>query len=241
MAKKRFRELILDIIFPPRCLICGEVVEIGKGICDGCLNQLYRGLHKFPLCEICGKTEESCVCGGDMVFERCVSAFCYDDTSSPMMIELKNRHIPEVESRVAMLMKRALFDAGISPEEIDCVTEVPMSAGRIASGRVNCSAEIARLLGKTLGIPHRKPPFIQNDDYLPQHSLNSHERAENVRRGYSASVGGKISGTVLLIDDIMTTGSTLKRCSELLIECGAERVICLTAATTLKKPFPHGK
>lgn len=237
MAKKRLRELILDIIFPPRCPVCGEVIEIGKGICSGCLNKLYRALHKFPLCDICGKTEESCVCGErELVFERCVSAFCYDDTTSEMMIELKNYLSPDVTKKVVILMKKALLESGIAAKEIDYVTEVPMSEGRIAGGRVNCSREMALVLSKMLGIAHREPPFIQNDDYLPQHTLGSAERAKNADSGYSRREGGRIDGTVLLIDDIMTTGSTLRRCSELLIECGADRVICLTAATTLKKP-----
>lgn len=237
MAKRRFGELVLDIIFPPRCPVCGEVVAIGAGVCADCSGRLYHALHKLSLCDICGKTEESCICNEkELIFERCVSAFCYDEAASPMMIELKNRLMPDVTEKVALLMKKALTESGITANEIDCITEVPMSEERIAAGRVNCSREMALVLSRMLGIPHREPPFIQNDDYRPQHSLSSAERAENADRGYSPLKGGRIDKTVLLIDDIMTTGSTLRRCSELLIECGADRVICLTAATTLKKP-----
>ena len=235
MEKKRLASFVLDILFPPRCPICHEVTEIGSGICDDCAELIYRRLREQERCSVCGKPIDSCVCEGDMVFERCVSAFCYDDETSQMIIELKNHRLPDVALKIARMMRKALKEAGITAKRIDCVTEIPMSEERIAKGRVNFSRELALILSEMLKIEHREPPFVQNESYLPQHSLNFKERAENANSGYSAKEDGKIGGTVLLIDDIVTTGATLKRCSELLIECGAEKVICLTAATTPKK------
>ncbi|MBP1556554.1 MAG: ComF family protein, partial [Oscillospiraceae bacterium] len=202
---------------------------------DECAERIYGKLRERERCSVCGKPIDSCVCEGDMVFERCVSAFCYDNETSPMIIELKNHCSPDVTFKIACMMRKALREAGIMAKRIDCVTEIPMSEERIAKGRVNFSRELALILSEMLKIEHREPPFVQNESYLPQHSLNFKERAENANSGYSVKEGGKIDGTVLLIDDIVTTGATLKRCSELLIECGAEKVICLTAATTLKK------
>lgn len=235
MGKKRLASLIMDILFPPRCPVCHEVTEIGSGICDECSGLIYRKLRERERCSVCGKPMDSCICEGDMVFESCVSAFCYDDETSPMVIKLKNHRSPDVTLKIARMMRKALREAGITAKQIDCVTEIPMSEERIAKGRVNFSRELALVLSEMLKIKHCEPPFIQNESYLPQHSLNFRERAENANSGYSAKEGGKIGGTVLLIDDIVTTGATLKRCSELLIECGAEKVICLTAATTPKK------
>ena len=235
MLNNRFARLVLDMIFPPRCPVCHEVTEIGGGICDDCAERIYHGLREQERCCVCGKPLDSCVCEGDMVFERCVSAFCYDEETSPMVIELKNHRSPDITIKIAQMMRKALREAGITAKHIDCITEIPMSEERIAKGRVNFSRELALALSDMLIIEHREPPFVQNESYLPQHSLNINERAQNANNGYSAKEDGKIDGTVLLIDDIVTTGATLKRCSKLLIECGAEKVICLTAATTLKK------
>lgn len=235
MVKKGIKELLLDILFPPRCPVCHEVTEIGSGICDECAERIYHKLRERERCSVCGKPIDSCVCDGDMAFERCVSAFCYDDDTSLLMIELKNHLSPDITDKIARMMRKALKDANISRKEINFVTEIPMSDKRIAEGRINFARELAVVLSETLKTEHIEPPFVQNESYLPQHSLNFRERAENANSGYSVKEGGKISGTVLLIDDIVTTGATLKRCSELLKECGAERVICLTAATTPKK------
>lgn len=232
-GKGGFLKLAADLIFPPRCPVCGEVVPIGDGICTECRDKLLRSLAGEKLCRVCGKPKKSCICREITPrFESCVSAFTYDDSTSAMMIELKNRSSQEVTAAIAEAMAAAFKRAGFSAGDFAFITEVPMNRQRAAQGRVNHAHQLALELSEILRITYCPPPIEQSIDYLPQHLLNRGERSQNAQKGYSAKEGIRLSGSALLIDDIVTTGATLERCTEILLQCGADRVVCLTAATT---------
>ncbi|MEG1773771.1 MAG: double zinc ribbon domain-containing protein, partial [Oscillospiraceae bacterium] len=222
----------LELFFPPRCLVCGEVIERKRAVCDRCA----AGLVPEPslsLCPICGKPPESCVCGGErFAFVRCVSAFAYGPRVAGLIESLKRDPggpaVSFLAPRMADVLQTALPDAAF-----DRITWVPMPAAEQARRGHNQAESLARALVPLLGTPCCEPPLLRREQSAVQHELSRIERAKNARLSYMRTPGKAISGVVLLSDDVATTCSTLDRCAALLRECGACQVFCLTAATTL--------
>lgn len=116
----------------------------------------------------------------------------------------------------------------------DGIVPVPMHWTKRMLRGYNQAEVIAKGISDATGIPVMKKCIIKKYSRTAQHKLNAKERAENV---YSFIPAGRdLEGMRLIIcDDILTTGSTINRCAEILKECGAEAVYAAAAATTRRK------
>lgn len=223
-------KLLVDLFFPPRCVFCGEVIERGKIVCDKCPPALNRLCGE--LCFFCGKYKNDCVCSPEpFSFERCISPFAYDGRVQHGIIELKrSKSTPATEFFAAEMSKRIREEfAGIEFTYVSYVPSAPDS-----SRGFNQAELLAQAVSHETGIPFLKSPVKKLPGAKTQHMLNSSERHVNARESY-VSGGGTAQGAVLLIDDVMTTGSTLDRCAHLLKQAGAESVYCVAAAATLRR------
>ena len=114
------------------------------------------------------------------------------------------------------------------PGPFDGIAYVPLSGKSRRARGYDQSRLLARRLGKALGIPVVKA-LRKCRDTQTQHQLSREERAENVRGAYSC--GMDLSGrSLLLVDDIVTTGSTLRECAAALYDSGAQSVCGICAA-----------
>ena len=110
----------------------------------------------------------------------------------------------------------------------DIIIEVPISRERFRERGYNQSAIIARRVSKITGIIYGKDVLIKTKNNLRQSELSIQERKENVKDVYSIKNIELIKGkSVILIDDILTTGATLNECAKVLKENGAKEVIAL--------------
>ena len=116
------------------------------------------------------------------------------------------------------------------PQGFDGVAWVPMSPEKLRARGYNQSELLARYLARELGLPPL-PLLRQTRQTQPQHSLSRPQRADNVRNAYAASQEAR-GRRVLLVDDIVTTGATLRACAQALYQAGAQDVACLCAANT---------
>ncbi len=232
MLKKLLRYLT-DLIFPPRCAVCGDVTPIGTEICSDCFDPLSVELDNYQLCSRCGKPLQSCVCRNLASFVKCISVFEYCDKTRRLFEKLKTDRDSSAAAQLAEMMAKRFYKSDLNGITFDFITSVPQSADKTAAKHFDHARRLAEQLSIRLDIPYVKAPIEQNSGYTAQHSLSSGERIRNAYAGYTLSCGKGISGRVLLVDDIITTGATLDRCAELLLLSGAEQVFCITAATTL--------
>lgn len=120
---------------------------------------------------------------------------------------------------------------------LDAIVPVPLGAKRLRERGYNQTALIARPLALALGLHYQPAALRRTRETRSQVGLSAPERRENVRNAFSAEpqlVRGK---TILVLDDVATTGSTLSSCAEALLSAGAKDVFALTVARALAR---HG-
>ena len=119
--------------------------------------------------------------------------------------------------------------------KIDCIVPVPMTKSKLRKRGYNQAEVLADALSERLNAPVENDVIVKKISFREQHKLTADKRQKNADRIYyrtdSEAVRNK---TVLLCDDVMTTGSTINKCTKILLEMGAEAVIIAAAATTKK-------
>jgi ComF family protein len=183
-------------------------------------------------CERCGKKKIDCICRfAEFSFSGIISVFTYNEQSKRIIHTLKYEPKSPVSSFLASLMADVLKKKAIC-QQFDFITEVPMSKEETLRRGHNQSQTLARKIGLLADIPYLESPIVRLTDTMPQHTLSAAKRYENVKNAYALGSNSSIKGNILLVDDVVTTGATLHRCSALLRACGANDVFCLTASTT---------
>lgn len=230
----KLKKLILDLLFPPRCAVCEEVVPIGTALCSECTERLRQRFADIKLCSRCGKTAKSCVCGYGLCFKGCVTVFEYSrDTTDKLFKVLKTDAESKISDKLAELMAEKFAQSDLSKLKFDFITNVPASSKTLEQKGFDHAALLAQKLSAIVGIPYCVPPIIRKDDSEIQHKLKGSQRRQNAEKSYCAKNDDSIYGRVLLVDDIITTGATLNICGKLLLSLGAKEIYCITAATTL--------
>lgn len=233
----------IDIILPPRCIVSGEIVS-AQGMLSPAAWQELRFISA-PFCALCGMPFEfdsavgvedgahCAVCLDDPPpFARARAALVYDDSSRGIILKFKHAdHLHAVPTLVPMMMRMAadmIVDA-------DLIVPVPLHRWRLLRRRYNQAALLAIGLARTAEKRCLPDALIRTRSTPPQGHRRAKDRAANVRRAFAVNPRHDMRGLkVLLIDDVYTTGSTLRECTKTLLDAGAMRVDVLTIARVLK-------
>lgn len=228
-------------IFAPanyKCINCGRDVFDDKGFCQDCVQLL--PFNNGKTCPRCGVgidgAETYCGhCSFDKVyFDKAYSAFHYDGIITKAIVQMKFNNL----GSFATVLASHLVDLAQKHDlHFDVVTFAPMSEKSKRARRYNQAELLARAFCEKLQIAEPIQAIIKTKETAPQEKLNRTERKQNLVGAYkiNADVLGK---TVLVIDDVKTTGSTLNECAKVLKRAGAVTVICLTVASRKEKiPF----
>ena len=229
----QLKDAALDRIFPRRCPLCGSALLPNARVCADCSDGLE--FIKPPICLHCGRPVFDCACGSEpYVFDRCVSPFVYTKSIRRGMHRFKFNNAPTVASFFARYMA-ATVRQEYSREYIDIVTCVPMHSNDLRQRGYNQALLLARETGALLDLPVYNNLLRKTVQNSVQHSLTRMERQSNVSGVYCFSpTATPLNGrTVLLCDDVITTGSTLNECAAVLRDAGAGRVLCVTAAAVV--------
>lgn len=192
-------------------------------------------MHRIEgeLCQYCGREILHCNCRrSENGFCRNVSAFRYDGSAAQIVKRFKMGKIPQISVYISNEMSM-LIEREYGTVEFDCVTFVPMT--RIKEMRLgfNHAKLIAKRVSDNLHLP-MSSLLKRSFGIHSQKSLNSVNRYKNVRGKFH--VVKNVQGmTVLLIDDVITTGATLSECAFQLKSAGAAAVFSATFASTYKK------
>lgn len=226
---------VFDMIFPPVCVLCGDLAAgPDTGVCARCDAALPR-IHP-PYCRICGAPFESGL----------ASRACLDCMSDPPPFALARAPLRyEGEARRAILafkfrlgvhrargfadLLASVVSMGVAWSDYDVAAPVPLHPRRLRERGYNPPLLIARRLLRQTPIALRPELMLRVRDTPPQRGLSRAGRRDNVRGAFAVREG--VAGLrVLLIDDVLTTGATAAECARVLLRGGAARVGVATLA-----------
>lgn len=209
-------DFLLDLLYPPKCPFCGALLEKGDLLCPDCQRDLPwlmgpAGERKVELT------------GG------CVSALRYEGEVRKSIHGYKFGGRSARSTAFGTLLAQAITDHGLTA---DLVTWPSLSKRRLRRRGYDQSELLAREVGKALGLPVVRT--LEKAHRPAQSGIGGEaERKANLLGAYTAVNTGEYRGrTVLLVDDIVTTGATLTECAKTLRLAGAEKVVCATLAKT---------
>ncbi len=219
----------LDLLFPPRCAGCGTV---GTDLCDICRSR-FRPVSA-PYCRRCGQPLVSgslcapCARGKFTHLDLARAAAVYTSPLRDVLHEFKYRGNTRLAQPLGDYMARRVRKEVL---QVDALVPVPLHRTRLQQRGYNQAALLARTLGGILHVPVRPEWLSRVRATPPQVTLSLRERLENMRGAFQCETASAVRGkSVLVIDDVMTTGSTLEACAAALKEAGAARVWGYTLA-----------
>ena len=227
----RIASAALDLLFPLSCLGCQRE---GAFICPDCVPKLKR--LERPYCQRCAQPGPGATC------RRCLDEpLAVDSIRAPYLFEgaireavhrLKYRRQRSAAAPLAQLMAEPLLVNGapVDLAPVDLVAPVPLHPARLRHRGYNQSFLLARETGRILGIPVQDGLLYRVKNSPPQVEARSREqRKDNVADSFECR-GPVQDRSVLLIDDVATTGSTLAECAAVLKSNGAKAVHALVLA-----------
>lgn len=227
---EKWVNMFLDLIFPRRCPVCDEIVlPKGRLICQGCLEQLE--LVAEPVCKKCGKE-----------ITTAEAEYCYDCARTPHSFEhgwaLAN-YTPLMKASIARFKYHNRREYAVWYGEallrrygrqiLRCHPQlwipVPVHPQKRRKRGFNQAEVLAGALSRCTGIPVRTGALVRKKVTAPQKELTPKERLKNLEQAFLADPD-KLKGirSVILVDDIYTTGSTIEACTRALKKTGVERV-----------------
>ena len=207
-----------SILFPERCPYCRDVVRPCEIYCEECKVKMPEHTYKKKI---------------RGVYEA-LSIAPYDDIFADAILRLKAQKREQYAYQLAKFMAQKLREEfGIL--NFDIITFVPLHPQDHEKRGFNQCELLAINMSKELNIPC-EALIKKTRKNKPQHNLPASERQKNVEGVFRPVDKNRIkSKRILLIDDIVTTGSTLGECAKILEENGALEIYCMTFATSLLK------
>jgi ComF family protein len=219
----RFARLAVEIVFPPRCAVCGRR---GWWVCDECTPNCAAIVD--PTCDRCGIPKDTpCRCSElSPALDRVRSAVWYEQWPRNAIVAFKyegeSARAPHLANLIAPNLTAFPSDSLLVP--------VPLHPTRERRRGYNQATLLARELSKSSGLAVA-PALLRAVETRQQVGLSAAERAVNVRGAFTRSRGNDLAGQAcILIDDVTTTGATLGACAEVLKGAGAGFVGALTVA-----------
>jgi ComF family protein len=232
---KQFSATLLEFFLPRLCLFCGVAVgeKAAIAVCPACEARIKW--VESPLCTCCGKVFEERegpdrVCGECQTdsppFARARAAALYDGPVATAITRFKFSRQMAFLPVMQHWLKRPLCLELVAAA--DLLAPVPLHPKRIKNRGFNQALLLARAFP---GVPVAREAVVRTRHTAPQVGLNPKERKDNVKGAFAVPDPELVKGkSVLLIDDLFTTGSTVKECARVLRRAGARRVEVLTVS-----------
>lgn len=231
----------MDTIFPPRCFSCNGLTGGMGGLCAAC----WEGVTfiSAPFCARCGvpfahemgSAEAECMpcLTHSPPYAKARAVFAYDDGSRRLITRYKYNDSTHGTPMYAAWLARAGAEL---LAEADVILPVPLHRWRLVARRYNQSALLVQGLAQVTGKPALMDGLARTRHTAQQVGLTREQRRQNVEDAFSVPSrhAAKLQGkTVLLVDDVLTTGATIESCACALLEAGVAQVHVLTLGRTV--------
>jgi ComF family protein len=207
-------EAILELFYPRKCVFCEKLLMRNElDLCIDCRRDTEKVL--YPLIK-------------SKSFECCHSVYYYKDKVASAVKKLKFAGKISHADSFGRLLAMKLLTANVTA---DLITWVPISAKRKKQRGYDQGEELAKAVGRELGIPVEG--LLQKVRHTPPQARvkDAAARKINIANAYAVADNVKIQGKrILLLDDVITSGATLSECSKVLRSAGAKSIVCGTFA-----------
>ncbi|MEE0931392.1 MAG: phosphoribosyltransferase family protein [Acutalibacteraceae bacterium] len=220
MHIKSFFRLCINAFYPSRCPYCNSVIAKNKIACEKCISKVQQENITTQL-----------------MHTKSISPFRYDGMYKKAIQQLKFNNYGNYAEQMAMVMSNAVkkeyANCFNDNNNFDFITCVPFTKNKYKERGYNQSKLLAQNISYYLKIEYRDI-LIKTKDNKTQHTLTRKQRIENVHNVFDINSKYSVRNKkILVIDDILTTGSTLDECANVLLNNGAKEVLCATFTTTI--------
>lgn len=231
-------QAILDMLYPVRCPVCGDIViPKDSKICSPCEKKLQ--LITQPRCKKCSKPidqDQSEYCSDckrkEYHFKYGYSLWVYDSIMKKSISNFKYHYRKEYAK---YYIEKVILNYGdvINRMAPDVLVPVPIHKSKYRERGYNQAEILANGIAKGLNIPVIPHLLIRDKKTLPQKQLSDKERLKNLQEAFvlndkAFSEFPEKLNSILLVDDIYTTGSTIEACTNVLVRSGIENIYFIT-------------
>lgn len=233
---KKLLKTIEKALFPEfSCFVCGrEMKNPENGLCEKCAAKIKR--IDGNICEKCGMQisdgERFCITckNTSYVFNKARAAFVFDDISSSLVHQLKFKGKKFIVSLLACEMEKVFNSMDIKP---DFIVPIPLAVKKEKKRGFNQSEILAKQLSEKINIPVFENVVAREIETPSQRGLSQKERKLNLQKAFKCLMPEVVKDkTVLIVDDVFTTGTTVNECSKVLLKAKAKQIFVLTALKT---------
>lgn len=242
--RKDCMNIIKELLFPRRCPVCDGIIKIRVGnrkqgekgwnkICPQCMEKLIP--VQEPWCLKCGKPlseepREYChdCSRGKHVFTRGRAVFTYDSVAASLYRFKYGERQEYAECYGALAAEILKDDTGL--QQAQAMIPVPLHPARLRKRGYNQAALFARALGEAWGIPVYENLVVRCKNTQPLKQLNPTERQNNLKKAFKIVQNDVKLNTILIVDDIYTTGSTIDAVARVFSEAGVHTIYFVTLA-----------
>lgn len=229
----------LNLLIPLRCAKCGLILDSNQGLCANCW-PLIPFITK-PYCACCGlpfdfEIEDGALCGvcnhTRPPYKSARSVFVYAPESKGLILKFKHTDSIHSAPLFAEWMARLVH----SLEEPLCIP-VPLHWTRLFMRTYNQAGLLAQEIAKRNGWTYAPSLLIRKRRTPSQGHLTKEQRAKNIEHAFAVPERKKmelLDKTIVLVDDVFTTGVTLMACSKTLLKAGAREVHAVTLGRVVK-------
>jgi ComF family protein len=229
-------ETLADLVYPPHCSVCGCRLEAGRWLCVACSAQVRR--IEEPKCRICSRPAEGDIdfftcpnCRGEALhMDFAVSVMRSQGPVRDLIHRFKyGREFP-LRRVLGDWLVEAFADERLAAMENPVLVPVPLHPARFRDRRFNQSAALAEWVARRRELRWEEP-LRRIVHTATQTRFDRRQRMRNLRGAFALRHNARVKEkSFLLVDDVMTTGSTLDECARVLLEGGAGCVRAITVA-----------
>lgn len=225
------------LVYPPACVICAATVESNEYLCDACDDKIIRIVP--PFCARCSEPFDGAIdhefrCANcehrEIYFEAAVAAYRSRGIVRKILLDFKYGKQIHLRHLVGQWLCAATKDARLRAQTFDIIVPVPLHPARERQRGFNQAQLLVEILSAHMSI--LQTSILQRVRFTTtQTAFDRAERMENLRNAFRLRRGANVQGLrVLLVDDVLTTGSTLNECARVLKNAGALSIFAATAA-----------
>ena len=237
LQKSELFQATVSLLYPATCTICGKNLWAGKYLCDACETKAIRIVA--PFCDRCSEPFEGSITSAftcancahrTIYFDAAVAAYRGRGIVREIIHEFKYARQMHLRHLIGRWIRAALDDERLRDVSFDLIVPVPLHPARQRERGFNQASLLAESLSADTSLP--STPVLERIRYTTtQTALDRSERMENLHNAFRLRKNADVRGLrVLLIDDVLTTGSTLSECARVLKRAGAISVHAATAA-----------